>query len=218
MATQAQINANRRNAKLSTGPRTDAGKAAVRQNALRHGCCSGMALMSEESESEFTNVHNILLEENQPVGANEEILVYMMAVQMHNFGRANLAICDALEAAEMDQQSVPPLPLALRYQVTAERSFRQNLSLLRKLQKERRLEEIGFDSHQPDEAPVEAPAEAPAEPPQAPAEAPETEPAAACQQIPPHIAAHPMVSCLVEALKQIDNDQVGPSKAFPKAA
>jgi len=66
MATQAQIDANRRNAKLSTGPRTDARKLAVRQKTIRHGYCSGLALMHDESESEFTGMHNLLIEENQP--------------------------------------------------------------------------------------------------------------------------------------------------------
>ena len=37
MATDRQIEANRRNALTSTGPRTDAGKAASRGNALVHG-------------------------------------------------------------------------------------------------------------------------------------------------------------------------------------
>src|SRR5450759_3108424 len=37
MATAAQIEANRRNAASSTGPRTDQGKARARLNALKHG-------------------------------------------------------------------------------------------------------------------------------------------------------------------------------------
>jgi len=37
MATEEQIAANRRNAQLSTGPRTEAGKKASRMNAYRHG-------------------------------------------------------------------------------------------------------------------------------------------------------------------------------------
>ena len=37
MATQAQIAANRANARKSTGPRTAKGKAKVRRNATRHG-------------------------------------------------------------------------------------------------------------------------------------------------------------------------------------
>lgn len=37
MATEKQIAANRRNAAKSTGPRTAAGKARSKMNALRHG-------------------------------------------------------------------------------------------------------------------------------------------------------------------------------------
>ena len=37
MATAAQIEANRRNAQKSTGPKTERGKACVRRNALKHG-------------------------------------------------------------------------------------------------------------------------------------------------------------------------------------
>ena len=37
MATAAQIEANRRNAQRSTGPKSDEGKARVRRNAIKHG-------------------------------------------------------------------------------------------------------------------------------------------------------------------------------------
>ena len=37
MASAAQIEANRRNAQKSTGPKTDEGKARVRRNAFKHG-------------------------------------------------------------------------------------------------------------------------------------------------------------------------------------
>jgi hypothetical protein len=37
MASQRKIEANRRNALRSTGPRTEAGKARSRRNALKHG-------------------------------------------------------------------------------------------------------------------------------------------------------------------------------------
>jgi len=40
MSTEAQILANRRNAQKSTGPRTRGGKAAVSQNAVKHGLTS----------------------------------------------------------------------------------------------------------------------------------------------------------------------------------
>jgi hypothetical protein len=52
MATQAQIDANRRNAKKSTGPKTPPGKAASGQNATTHGLSGGAALVPPEHEAE----------------------------------------------------------------------------------------------------------------------------------------------------------------------
>src|SRR5260370_3597512 len=50
MISQARLNANRRNGQLSTGPRTDLGKARARQNALRHGLAgSGIVLPDAET-------------------------------------------------------------------------------------------------------------------------------------------------------------------------
>lgn len=40
MATEKQIAANRANARLSTGPRTIAGKQRASRNAYRHGLCT----------------------------------------------------------------------------------------------------------------------------------------------------------------------------------
>ena len=44
MTTERQRAANRRNAERSTGPRTAAGKAAARLNALRHGLAASPSL------------------------------------------------------------------------------------------------------------------------------------------------------------------------------
>jgi hypothetical protein len=48
MATALQIEANRRNAQLSTGPRTSPGKARSALNALRHGVTGQVSIMPEE--------------------------------------------------------------------------------------------------------------------------------------------------------------------------
>ncbi len=40
MTTQAQIEANRKNAQKSTGPKSRQGKDTVSQNAVKHGLCA----------------------------------------------------------------------------------------------------------------------------------------------------------------------------------
>lgn len=53
MTSNLQIEANRRNAALSTGPATAAGKAASARNALTHGLTTQSPILPGESEEEF---------------------------------------------------------------------------------------------------------------------------------------------------------------------
>ncbi|MDX2037195.1 MAG: hypothetical protein SFX72_11135 [Isosphaeraceae bacterium] len=54
MATsEKQAAANRENAKRSTGPRTEEGKAVSRGNAVKHGFCAEIVLLPEEDPDEF---------------------------------------------------------------------------------------------------------------------------------------------------------------------
>jgi hypothetical protein len=70
MATQKQINANRQNAQKSTGPKTAEGKAAVSQNALKHGLFTD-SLVFGENEADYEAFHDEMLAELEPVGAVE---------------------------------------------------------------------------------------------------------------------------------------------------
>src|ERR1700733_10606343 len=53
MASQKQIEANRRNAKNSTGPRSPSGKAKTKLNGLRHGLRSQEVVLPTEDPREF---------------------------------------------------------------------------------------------------------------------------------------------------------------------
>jgi hypothetical protein len=53
VVSQARVDANRRNAQLSTGPKTEQGKAIARRNALQHGLTGAGIVMLEEDELEF---------------------------------------------------------------------------------------------------------------------------------------------------------------------
>jgi hypothetical protein len=74
MATKAQIAANRRNAKKSTGPRTAKGKEAVSQNAFKHGLFVKKAVVRDENQEEYDMHREALMAELLPVGRMESFL------------------------------------------------------------------------------------------------------------------------------------------------
>ncbi len=74
MATQAQTTANRVNSQKSTGPRTAEGKAAVSQNAFKHGLFVDKAVVRDESQDEYDLRREAALAELQPVGEMESIV------------------------------------------------------------------------------------------------------------------------------------------------
>jgi hypothetical protein len=79
MASQQQIQANRRNCRLSTGPRTPQGKAAVCQNARRYGFTSRDAVLPGESQDEFLALLNACRSDHQPQSPAQDDLVRQIA-------------------------------------------------------------------------------------------------------------------------------------------
>jgi hypothetical protein len=71
MASDRQIEANRRNAQLSTGPRTDEGKAKSSGNAMRHGPTAQTAFLPGEDEEEFASLRQKLIAALDPRDALE---------------------------------------------------------------------------------------------------------------------------------------------------
>lgn len=82
--TPAKLAANRRNARKSTGPRTAAGKARSRLNALKHGILASEAVIRAGEGAEeavaFERLLEALREDLAPSGALEELLVEKLAV------------------------------------------------------------------------------------------------------------------------------------------
>jgi hypothetical protein len=69
-----RIQANGRNAQLSTGPTTDTGKVISSKNALRHGLASQRVVLDGESYDDFSLFRDGLNETIKPKGALEELL------------------------------------------------------------------------------------------------------------------------------------------------
>jgi len=91
MATQKQIDANRRNALKSTGPKTAAGRAAVRLNALKFGLRARTIVLPGESQAEFDRLCDDLQQEWQPRTRTEQFYLEQMAVSQWKLTRTERA-------------------------------------------------------------------------------------------------------------------------------
>ena len=66
MASEKQIQANRKNAKNSTGPKTAAGRARSRRNALRHGLSLPLTLDTEMAAKADLIRQSLVAEQAKP--------------------------------------------------------------------------------------------------------------------------------------------------------
>src|SRR4030081_2397101 len=114
MATTAQIEANRRNALKSTGPRTPEGKAAVSMNSLCHGLRARTVVLPGENREEFNQLCDNLEDEWHPQSRNEQIYLEQMAVSQSKLPRLDVgerSICEHVSAT-----TPKPTPLDRRCQ------------------------------------------------------------------------------------------------------
>jgi hypothetical protein len=95
LTSQKQIEANRRNAQKSTGPKSTEGKAIVRLNAVKHGILAQDVVIragdGQENWEEFEDLVSSLRDYYQPEGPVEEALTGRIATslwRMHRVQRA----------------------------------------------------------------------------------------------------------------------------------
>jgi hypothetical protein len=79
MTSEKQIEANRRNALKSTGPRTPQGKAVVRLNSLKNGFRARTSTLPIDDPGEFEQLCADLETELHPVSRQEQIQVEEIA-------------------------------------------------------------------------------------------------------------------------------------------
>src|SRR5215467_10618233 len=85
-----KIEANRRNAQLSTGPRSETGKAVSRLNATKHGLLSREVTRGDYQEDgeEYARLLDELTEQFQPEGIAEALEVQKIALAYWRKARA----------------------------------------------------------------------------------------------------------------------------------
>jgi len=102
MISDKQLDANRRNAQLSTGPQTPEGRAAVRYNALTHGLTAQYAVMPQENKQEFEDLFASLEAEYQPSGPTENLLLKQMVINAWRIQRLQGMETSFFELAAVD--------------------------------------------------------------------------------------------------------------------
>ena len=86
-----KIEANRGNAKKSTGPRTAAGKAKSSRNAVKHGLLAGRIVLADHADEDphqFGLLLDGLVDDYQPQGTIETMLVERLAASFWRLRRA----------------------------------------------------------------------------------------------------------------------------------
>jgi hypothetical protein len=146
MTNLRQIEANRRNAGKSTGPRTRGGKAVAALNAERHGLRSRGVLLKGESESEFADFSEHLRAQLAPETELEHFLVNRMVSTGWRLRRVL-----SVESALFNGESAPvavlrnglyKMQVLSRYEVTLERSLYKALHELQRFQAARAGEAV----------------------------------------------------------------------------
>ena len=167
MASEAQIEANRRNGTKSRGPKTPEGKAISSANAIKHGLrAEKMVVLSNESDENFDTLLEACHAHFNPSNAFEAELVHEIAaarwrlrrawtvetnlldIQMHQqdaklrerYGEFDegTRLASAFTALAAESRS---LTLVTRYETSLRRSFQSTVKLLenRKLPNEPNL-------------------------------------------------------------------------------
>ena len=101
MTTEAQNHANRLNSQKSTGPRTSEGKAAISQNAVKHGLSARQTVINSESQADFDLYRDRMLGELAPVSPMESMLaerIVSLSWRLKRTGRIQNQTIDALNA------------------------------------------------------------------------------------------------------------------------
>lgn len=158
MTTTKQINANKNNAMMSTGPKSEIGKSIVSKNARKHGIFSKQILLDDESKEEFENLSMEFYNYFQPKGLLEELfweralsaawrlsritrMESLLIYKARNRCFNEDGLIDVLSGGDGDK-----LALLSRYEISLEKILYKSLGELRSLQNVRNVDrQINFE-------------------------------------------------------------------------
>lgn len=158
MASERQIAANRKNALLSTGPKSEEGKAVVGRNAVQHGILTKQVYTDDDTREEFSKFQTSFYLEFCPQSNLEAFLLervitcawwlnLVMKVEAEMFrGDAVWGVPKRIKGA-FEGHAYNYMSVISRYENAIERSFYKALAEFKQAQEKRESTiEIGFVS------------------------------------------------------------------------
>ena len=140
-SSQRKIEANRRNAKKSTGPKTALGKTISSWNSTRHGLLSQRPpRLYGRSKRHFTRLLGNLRQDLEPVGTLEEVLVEKIAQEYWRLG-----VAASYETSELERErpfATITFHRIIRYQMMINRQLFQAMNQLERLQRLRKGDNV----------------------------------------------------------------------------
>ena len=134
MSTAAQVTANLANAQSSTGPRTEIGKAASSQNALKHGLTAKTILLPGEDEAAYRKLCDGMFESFAPADTPEKELIQLLCDTQWRLQR-----CGRIEAAILsaDVPDFKAIDIMSKHESRLKRQYSTTLKEARNLINER---------------------------------------------------------------------------------
>jgi hypothetical protein len=152
MATQAQILANQANARLSTGPKTAAGKARSSQNATTHGLTAGILHIPAHETAAFRQFEAKVKQAIRPQGSLERTAAGNFVYAAWRLRKIRALLAELYREHRVDPLVAPDAAAAVRqltrYRATVEMMFFRSLKQLRELQTNRAAR--NFQLHAPE--------------------------------------------------------------------
>jgi hypothetical protein len=155
MVSEKQLEANRRNAQKSTGPRTASGQSNSSRNNLRHGLTGHISLLPTEDREAHDAFCNELIDSFDPETPMEHQLAQSIAEDSWRLNRARAIENNmfalghdhqhreaqiALADAKTFQTQAGAFNLLSIYEQRINRNLERNMKLLRALQAERKAQ------------------------------------------------------------------------------
>jgi len=145
MASEAQISANQKNARKSTGPKSSKGKVIACENSIKHGLLSKALLIRNEKAEDLESFRRGIYKALSPCGALEELLTEKIINAAWRLQRLTIAECEVLNSSDFfySTKSLQHafrgkdgdcLQILSRYEAALERGFYKAVHELQRLQ------------------------------------------------------------------------------------